>query len=211
MTGRPVAIPQVAENASAILETWFAGSEAGNAIADLLFGDYNPAGKLPVSMPYHTGQEPLYYSKKSTGRPVNKDNNVFWSHYTDGPNDALFPFGFGLSYTDFVYTNFEVSIQGEDLKVRVDVSNIGGRDGEEVIQLYIQDLFASQTRPIIELKKFKKQLIKKGESITVDFILTKEDLSFFNNDGELIFEPGKFKISIGTNSVDLLSQTIQID
>lgn len=211
MTGRPVAIPQVAENSSAILETWFAGSEAGNAIADVLFGDYNPAGKLPVSLPYHTGQEPLYYNRKSTGRPVNKDNNVFWSHYTDGPNEALFPFGFGLSYTTFEYTNFNVEKGVEGVKVTVDVTNVGDKDGEEVIQLYIQDLFASQTRPIIELKKFKKELIKTGESITVDFAITKADLSFFNNQGELIFEPGKFKISVGTNSVDLLNKTIQVD
>lgn len=211
MTGRPVAIPEVKENASAILETWFAGSEAGNAIADVLFGDYSPAGKLPVSFPYHSGQEPLYYNRKSTGRPVNKDNNVFWSHYTDGPNEALFPFGFGLTYTEFDYSNLQVAQANGAVQVSVDVANIGSRDGEEVVQLYIQDIHASLTRPIIELKGFKKELIKAGDSKTIQFTLAKEDLSFINNDGETIFEAGKFKIGVGTNSVDLTSQTVQID
>lgn len=211
MTGRPVAIPEVAQNASAILETWFAGSESGNAIADVLFGDYSPSGKLPVSFPYHTGQEPLYYSRKSTGRPVNKDNNVFWSHYTDGPNEALFPFGFGLTYTDFEYSNLEVSKIEEGIQVSINVANVGSKDGEEVIQLYIQDIHASLTRPIIELKGFKKEMIRVGESKSIQFLLSKDDLSFYNNEGEKVFEAGKFKISIGTNSVDLLSKTIFVE
>lgn len=211
MTGRPVAIPEVAKQANAILETWFAGSEAGNAVADVIFGDFSPSGKLPVSFPYHSGQEPLYYNRKSTGRPVNKDNNVFWSHYTDGPNEALFPFGFGLTYTSFKYDNLKIDETENGVEVTVDVSNAGDRDGEEVIQLYIQDLFASLTRPVIELKGFQKTVIKKGETSTVVFNLSKDDLSFFNNEGELVFESGKFKISVGTNSVDILSKTIQIN
>lgn len=210
MTGRPVAIPEVADKASAILETWFAGSESGNAIADILFGDYSPSGKLPVSFPIHTGQEPLYYSQKSTGRPINRDENVFWTHYTDGPNEALYPFGFGLTYTQFRYDNLDVAQEGELVKVTVDITNAGKRDGVEVAQLYIQDVYASLARPILELKNFNRTLIKKGQTQRVEFTLSKEDLSFFNSEGELIFEAGEFKVSVGTNSRDLLSQTIFI-
>ena len=211
MTGRPVAIPKVAERATAILETWNAGSEAGNAIADVLFGDYSPSGRLPVSFPYQTGQEPLYYSRKSTGRPVNESENVFWSHYTDGPNEALFPFGYGLTYTAFNYNTLQVSKVDEGLEVAVEVRNVGGREGEEVVQLYIHDVSASLTRPLIELKGFEKVLINKGETKTVQFTLSKDDLSFYNNSGEKVFEPGLFKISIGPNSSDLINKTIQIN
>lgn len=210
MTGRPVAIPEVAEQASAILETWFAGSEAGNAIADVLFGDYNPTGKLPVSFPYQTGQVPLYYSRKVTGRPVNQADNVFWSHYTDGPNEALFPFGYGLSYSTFSYDNLSVNLNPEGLEVRVDVRNVGAVDGEEVVQLYIRDLAASLTRPILELKGFEKTLIKVGEVETIQFTLTKDDLSFYHNSGEKVFEPGDFIISVGPHSAELLSKRITL-
>ena len=210
MTGRPVAIPKVAEQAPAILETWHAGSEAGNAIADVVFGDYSPSGKLPVSFPYFSGQEPLYYNRKSTGRPINKDENVFWSHYTDSPNEALFPFGYGLSYTNFEYANLNISLNSEGLAVSVDVTNTGKIAGEEVVQLYIKDVFASLTRPIRELKGFEKIKIAPGDSKTIQFSLTKDDLSFYNNSGEKVFEPGQFIISVGTNSVDLISKEITL-
>ncbi|WP_425392124.1 beta-glucosidase BglX [Ekhidna sp.] len=211
MTGRPVAIPEIEADASAILETWFAGSESGNAIADILFGDYNPSGKLPVSFPYHTGQEPLYYSQKSTGRPINRAENVFWTHYTDGPNDALFPFGYGLSYTTFNYENFNVSKEEESIGISVDVTNSGDMDGEEVVQLYIQDVAASLVRPIKELKGFEKVWFAAGETKTVEFTLSKDDLSFYNEMGELIFELGEFRISVGSNSRDLTTQSITIN
>ncbi|WP_420315876.1 beta-glucosidase BglX [Ekhidna sp.] len=211
MTGRPVAIPKIADEANAILETWFAGSESGNAIADVLFGDYNPSGKLPVSFPHHSGQEPLYYSQKSTGRPINRAENVFWTHYTDGPNEGLFPFGFGLSYTSFDYANLKVSKEGESLTVTVDVANSGEVDGEEVVQLYIQDVAASFTRPVKELKGFIKTVIKAGESQSIQFQLSKDDLSFINDQGETVFEPGEFRISVGSNSRDLNTQSITIN
>lgn len=211
MTGRPVAIPGLAEDANAILETWFAGSESGNAIADVLFGDYNPSGKLPVSFPHHSGQEPLYYSQKSTGRPINRAENVFWTHYTDGPNEALFPFGYGLSYTNFTYQNLKVTKDGEAIKVKVDVANAGRVDGEEVVQLYIQDVAASLTRPIKELKGFKKIFIEAGKTETLQFTLTKNDLSFINDQGENVFEPGEFRISVGTNSRDLNTKAITLN
>lgn len=211
MTGRPVAIPEIAKGAKAILQTWHAGSESGNAIADVLFGDFSPIGKLPASFPVHSGQEPLYYNRKSTGRPVNKDNNVFWSHYTDGSNEALFPFGFGLTYTKFSFHDLEISLSGQDVKVTVDVTNEGERDGVEVAQLYIQDVYASLIRPILELKNFKRISVAKGQTEQVEFILNRNDLSFFNNEGELIFEPGEFKISVGSNSRDLLTKSLFIN
>ncbi|MEP0986812.1 beta-glucosidase BglX [Ekhidna sp.] len=211
MTGRPVAIPDLAEDANAILETWFAGSESGNAIADILFGDYNPSGKLPVSFPYHSGQEPLYYSQKSTGRPINRAENVFWTHYTDGPNDALFPFGYGLSYTSFTYENLKVARSGESINIKVDVTNTGDVSGEEVVQLYIQDVAASLTRPIKELKGFQKIFFEAGERKIIKFTLTRDDLSFINDQGKKVFEPGEFRISVGTNSKDLNTKAITIN
>lgn len=211
MTGRPVAIPKVTQMVPALLQAWFAGTEAGNAVADVLFGSYNPSGKLPVSFPYHTGQEPLYYSQKSTGRPINRDENVFWTHYTDGPNEALFPFGFGLSYTNFDYDGLEVLATESGVDVSVEVSNTGSMDGEEVVQLYIQDVFASLVRPTLELKGFEKIMIQAGETKSVQFKLSKESLSYYDASGSLIFEPGDFKIAVGPNSRELLTQSITIN
>ncbi len=211
MNGRPVAIPELMDAAPAVLEAWYGGSEAGNAIADVLYGDHNPSGKLPVSFPYYTGQEPLYYNKKSTGRPVTNDFDagmVFWSHYSDSPNDALLPFGFGLSYTTFEYNNLNVSKADDGISVSVEVMNTGSRDGTEVVQLYIRDITASITRPVKELKGFEKIAIEKGQTVTVNFNLTKDDLSFYNNKGEKIFEPGDFEVMVGTNSVDVIAEII---
>lgn len=204
MTGRPVPLVQASKHSKAILETWYAGSEAGNAIAEVLFGDHAPSGKLPVSFPYHSGQEPLYYNRKSTGRPVNSNNDILWSRYTDSPNEALFPFGHGLSYTTFKYSDLEVKTNDGSLSVYFNVSNTGARDGKEVVQLYIRDLVASVTRPVKELKRFKKIEIMSGQSVQVNFNLEKEDLSFYNNLGEKVFEPGGFKIYVGGSSVDCL-------
>ncbi|MFY0599845.1 MAG: beta-glucosidase BglX [Cyclobacteriaceae bacterium] len=201
MNGRPLAIPEIAASAPAILESWFAGSESGGAIADVLFGDYNPSGKLPASFPYYTGQEPLYYNKKNTGRPDSIDI-VFWSHYTDSPNEALFSFGHGLSYTTFEYSNLILASTADGLSASFNLSNTGNRLGEEVAQLYIQDVTASITRPIKELKKFKKAALKPGEGVELTFTLTKDDLSFFDNHGKKHFEPGLFNIWIGSNSTN---------
>ena len=210
MTGRPVAIPKIAEQSSAILETWFAGSEAGNAIADVLFGDYNPSGKLPVSFPHITGQEPLYYNAKSTGRPNSKAPYVFWAHYTDGPNEALFPFGHGLSYTTFDYSDFSVTEQGEKLIAHVTVTNSGDRTGEEVVQLYIRDLVASPVRPVLELKGFRNTSLQAGESQKITFELTRDELASYDQAGDLVFEAGEFEISVGTSSVELMTKRIEL-
>lgn len=214
MNGRPVAIPELMEAAPAVLETWYGGSEAGNAIADILYGDFNPSGKLPVSFPYYTGQEPLYYNKKSSGRPERNDYDaemVFWSHYTDSPNEALLPFGHGLSYTTFEYQNLEVAKSSDGISISVEVTNTGNVAGTEVAQLYIRDITASITRPVKELKGFEKIAIEEGQTAKVSFNLSRDELSFYNNQGEKVFEPGEFEVFVGTSSVDVLSKKITLE
>lgn len=210
MNGRPLAIPFVVENAPAILETWHLGSESGNAIADVLFGDYNPSGKLPVSFPYHVGQEPLYYNRKSTGRP-NPSDQVFWSHYTDGPNEALLPFGYGLSYSKFELSNFAVAVKGNnEVKVTATLKNTSERPGKETVQLYIRDMAASLIQPIKRLVAFKQISLNGGETQTFSFSLSEKNLGFYHSDGTFYGENGKFKIMIGTNSRDLAVEQIEV-
>ena len=206
MNGRPLTLVWPAMNVPAILETWHLGSQAGHAIADVIFGDYNPSGKLPVSFPYHVGQEPLYYNVKNTGRPGPSDM-VFWSHYTDAPNVALYPFGYGLSYTTFGYSDpilsaKEISMD-ETLRVEVVVRNIGSRRGEEVVQLYVRDLVGSVTRPVKELKGFEKIALDPKEERKVTFTLSAEDLAFYAADGTWKAEPGEFIVYVGASSVAL--------
>jgi beta-glucosidase len=206
MNGRPLTIGWLAMSVPAILETWHLGSEAGNAIAEVLFGDYNPSGKLPVSFPYHVGQEPLYYSIKRTGRPETK-GDVFWSHYTDAPTTALYPFGFGLSYTTFKYYDFKLSADeiaiGDQLRVEVTVENAGKRSGTEIVQLYVRDIIGSVTRPVKELKGFRKVELEPGEEKTISFTLTADDLAFYTARGKWEAEPGEFAVYIGTSSVQV--------
>ncbi len=206
MNGRPLAIPKIAENAPAILETWWLGTEAGNAIADVLFGAYNPSGKLPITFPRSAGQVPIFYNEKSTGRPYNPDSK-WTSRYIDTPNSPQWPFGFGLSYTTFdigepkpAKTTFK---KGESLQVTVNVTNTGKTDGEEVVQLYVRDLVGSVTRPVKELKAFRKIMLKSGASTTLTFTLTERDLSFFRRDMTFGVEPGEYEIMVGSNSADL--------
>jgi beta-glucosidase len=205
--GRPLVLNQENETVPAILDVWFAGSEAGLAIADVLFGDVNPSGKLTMTFPRSVGQVPIYYNHKNTGRPLaNKDGvfEKFKSNYLDQRNEPLFPFGYGLSYTNFEYSNLKISADkisaSESLKVSVDVTNTGNFDGKEVVQLYIRDVVGSVTRPIKELKGFQKIALKKGEMQTVTFQISAEDLKFYNSDLQLVAEPGKFEVYIGTNS-----------
>ena len=217
MSGRSLVIPQLTEQAKALLQVWHLGSEAGNAIADVLFGDYNPSGKLPVSFPRHGGQVPVYYNHKNTGRPTTNahdDGMVFWSHYTDVPNSPLYCFGFGLSYTSFEYANLSLSSRkmnsDEIITATVDVTNTGEYDGYEVVQLYIRDQVASVTRPVKELKGFQKVLLKSGEKQQVSFKIDTMLLSFYDNQGVLKAEPGKFTIMVGGNSDDLQSQEMEL-
>ena len=214
MNGRPLDISWMAKNVPSIVEAWHLGSEAGNAIADVLFGDYNPAGKLPASFPRTVGQVPIYYNHKSSGRPFDGEGNVFWSHYTDAPNDALFPFGYGLSYTTFDYSDLKISSstisRGEKLQVSVTVKNTGKVAGEDVVQLYIRDLIGSITRPVKELKGFEKISLKSGESKVVHFTLDENDLAFWGADNQFKAEPGDFKLWIGPNSVDGLETSFKL-
>ncbi len=204
MNGRPLVITDIAKKAPAILETWHLGSESGNAIADVLFGDYNPSGKLPVSFPRSVGQVPLYYNIKNTGRPTNVDSMVFWSHYTDEKNTALFPFGYGLSYTSFEYKNIEVSTPsfsaGGAITVSITVTNTGKRKGKEVVQLYIRDLVASITRPIKELKGFELIELEAGKSRTISFTINEEIIRFYTANKKWEAEPGEFKVFVGGSS-----------
>jgi len=200
MNGRPLTITWEAENIPSILETWQLGTQTGNAIADVVFGEYNPSGKLPMTFPRSVGQVPIYYNHYSTGRP-DLEPNVFWSHYSDEKNEPLFPFGYGLSYTTFDYSDLEIDTSdGENIKVSVTVTNTGKRYGEEVVQLYIHDKVASVTRPVKELKGFEKISLAPNNSKKVIFTLTNKELGFYNNDYEFVVEPGEFDVMVGTNS-----------
>ena len=213
MNGRPMSINWLNDNANAILETWFAGTMTGDAIAKVLFGDYNPSGKLPVTFPRTVGQVPIYYNHKNTGRPGDLKNH-YTSKYLDLPLTPLYPFGFGLSYTTFEYNDFKLSINkitNEDsIIVSVKVKNTGNYDGEEVVQLYVQDLVGSVTRPVKELKGFKKIMLKRGEEKTVDFTIHEKDLRFTAADMKFKSEPGLFKVFVGTNSVDLKESQFEL-
>jgi beta-glucosidase len=206
MNGRPLAIGDVAERVPALIEAWLLGSQSGHAIADVLFDDYNPSGKLPVSFPRLVGQEPLYYARKNTGRP-GPEASVTWSHYTDVSNDPLYPFGFGLSYTTFTYSRPKLSAQaigpGGELKVSVTVTNSGRRAGAEIVQLYVRDKVGSVTRPVKELKGFQRIELKPGQSSDVTFTMTTADLAFYTARGRWEAEPGAFTVFVGGNSRDL--------
>ncbi len=200
--GRPLTITWADENIPAIVEAWQLGTRSGEAIAKVLYGDYNPSGKLPVTFPRKVGQVPIYYNYKNTGRPkIKSPNQVFWSHYIDESNLPLYPFGYGLSYTKFSYKNISVTKEAkESVKVSVKVKNTGKVVGKEVVQLYIRDLYGSITRPVKELKGFKIISLKPNQETQIDFYLTKKELGFFNNNGEFILESGEFKVFVGGSS-----------
>ncbi|MDL9905583.1 beta-glucosidase BglX [Escherichia coli] len=205
MNGRPLALVKEDQQADAILETWFAGTEGGNAIADVLFGDYNPSGKLPMSFPRSVGQIPVYYSHLNTGRPYNADKpNKYTSRYFDEANGALYPFGYGLSYTTFTVSDVKLSAptMKRDGKVTasVQVTNTGKREGATVVQMYLQDVTASMSRPVKQLKGFEKITLKPGETQTVSFPIDIEALKFWNQQMKYDAEPGKFNVFIGTDS-----------
>ena len=205
MNGRPLTLTWEDEHIPTILEAWQLGSQSGHAIAQVLFGDYNPSGKLPMSFPRSVGQIPIYYNRHSTGRP--KDNGlVFWSHYGDEKNTALYPFGHGLSYTDFAYDNMNVDASDpKNIKGMVSVTNTGDIAGEEVVQLYLNDPVASVVRPIKELKGFKKIHLDAGASETVTFELSDNELGFYDRNYEWVVEPGDFNVMVGGSSIDGLS------
>lgn len=210
-TGRPLTLTWENENVPAILNVWFGGTEAAEAIGDVLFGDVNPSGKLVATFPKNVGQIPLFYNHKNTGRPLQEGKwfEKFRSNYLDVDNDPLYPFGYGLSYTTFEYSDVKLSSASIDSKgeltASVTVTNKGKADGAEVVQLYIRDLVGSVTRPVKELKGFEKVFIKAGESKTVSFRITPELLKFYNYNLDYVFEPGDFDVMIGGNSHDVKS------
>jgi beta-glucosidase len=210
-TGRPLALTWEEANIPAILNVWFPGSEAGDAIADVLFGAVNPSGKLSATFPQNVGQIPLYYAHKNTGRPLAEGKwfSKFRSNYLDVSNDPLYPFGFGLSYTTFDYSNLKLSSStlkpGQKMTAYVTVTNTGTYAGKEVVQLYIRDMVGSITRPVKELKDFSKIMLQPGESKVVTFTITEETLKFYNSNLKFVAEPGDFKVFIGSNSRDAKS------
>lgn len=200
MNGRPLALSWEDANIPAILETWHLGSQSGNAIAEVLFGDYNPSGKLTMSFPRHVGQVPIYYNRFRTGRPQG-DGAVFWSHYSDEENSPLYPFGHGLSYTQFTYSDLQVDASNpKRVKVSVTVTNSGDRAGEEVVQLYLHDPVASAVRPVQELKGFAKIGLAVGEQQRVIFWLCEAELGFCLPSGQFTVEPGLFRVMVGGSS-----------
>ena len=216
MNGRPLAIDWADKKIPAIIEAWHLGTQSGNAIAQVLYGDYNPSGKLPMTFPRSVGQIPIYYNHKQTGRPVlPKADKVFWSHYTDEKNDPLYEFGYGLSYTTFKYKNLKLSktriSKNDKIEVSVELNNTGDREGEEVVQLYIIDLVASITRPVRELKGFEKVRLKAGETKTIRFILDHESLQFFSAKNKWEVEPGDFKVWIGGSSSVSLQESFTVE
>lgn len=206
--GRPLVFNWTADNVPAIMYTWWLGSEAGNAIANVLFGDYNPSGKLPMTFPREVGQIPIYYNHFSTGRPAKDENSFnYVSAYIDLKNSPKFPFGYGLSYTTFDYSGLKLSStkikNNETIKVSFQLKNSGKVAGEEVVQLYLKDKFGSVVRPVLELKDFQKVKLNAGESKTIEFTIDKEKLSFYNNKLEWGTEPGDFEVMIGASSADI--------
>lgn len=216
MSGRPLTIPEEFDMPVSILQVWHPGVEAGNAIADVVFGDYNPSGKLTATWPVNVGQIPVYHSVKVTGRPAPESGEFqkFRSNYLDAPNAPLLPFGYGLSYTTFEYSNLKLNkkeiTQGKTVSATVTVTNTGNYDGEEVVQLYLRDVVRSITPPKRQLKGFQKVMLKKGESKEVMITLSADDLKFYNVQLEFVSEPGDFEVYVGTNSDAELSETFTL-
>lgn len=210
-SGRPLDLSWADEQIPTILQAWQLGSESGNALADIIMGEYNPSGKLTMSFPRNVGQCPLYYNRMNTGRPAPLPNAelVFWSHYIDEEIDALYPFGHGLSYTDFGYSGLSATVAANgDVTASVTVKNTGAIAGEEVVQLYIHDKAASEVRPIQELKGFEKVSLQAGESKKVTLTLTDSELGYFLSDGSYIVEPGEYRIMMGGSSTEVLETTV---
>jgi len=212
--GRPLTIPWAAENIPAIVEAWQLGTQSGNAIAQVLYGDYNPSGKLPMSFPRNVGQLPLYYNHKNTGRPViPAPDEVFWSHHGDVSNTPLYPFGFGLSYTQFGYSGLKMSQpqfgKNGKTEVSVQVKNTGKVAGKEVVQMYLRDLVGSTTRPVRELKGFELVDLQPGETKTVTFVIDEQTIEYYTANKKWEAEPGDFKVFIGGSSDATLETQFQ--
>jgi beta-glucosidase len=213
LNGRPLTLSNVESKVNAIVESWHLGIRHGNAVADVLTGDYNPSGKLTVTFPRSAGQIPIYYNHKNTGRPGDPENK-FSSKYVDLPSSPLYPFGYGLSYTKFKYTGIKVENNRlttlDDLIVSVNVKNVGKCEGVEIVQLYIQDKTGSVTRPVKELKGFQRVALEAGEQKTVQFRVPVQELGFYDLDMKYTVEPGDFSVMIGGNSEDGLTTAFKV-
>ena len=213
INGRPLTIGWIADNVPTILEAWMGGTQSGNAIADVLFGDVTPGGKLPVTFPRTVGQVPIYYNHMNTGRPPEAENR-YTSKYVDGPWMPLFPFGYGLTYTNVRISNLQLSAtrirESDKLTVSVDVANGGRRAGEEVVQLYIRDPVATMTRPVKELKAFQRVTLQPGQLRRVEFTLTADQLAFWNREMRYVVEPGEFRVMVGSNSEDVIEAKFEV-
>jgi beta-glucosidase len=214
--GRPLVLNELNEKAPALLEAWFGGTQSGNGIADLLFADAIPSGKITMTFPRDVGQIPIHYNMKNTGRPVKPEspNYKFTSKYIDCPNEPLYPFGYGLSYTTFEYAKLKLDKEylsaSDTLNVSIEITNTGNYDGEEIVQLYVRDLVGSVTRPLKELKGFKKVFIAKETKALVTFKITANDLRFYNLNMDYTFEPGKFNVFVGSNSAEGLKAAFEL-
>lgn len=214
LNGRPLVLEEESKDADAILEAWYPGTMGAEAVTDIVFGQYNPSGKLTMTFPRSVGQIPVFYYEKNTGRPIYLPNDKYKSKYLDSPNEPLYPFGYGLSYTDFKYSNLILSSpkmkKGHTIDATVTVTNIGTRTGEETVQLYIRDLIGSVTRPVKQLKGFQKLVLAPGESRTVTFTIDDEMLSFWRHDMTFGMEDGDFKVMVGGSSSDLLQTSFSL-
>jgi beta-glucosidase len=214
MNGRPLTLAWESEHVPAILEAWFPGVEAGHAIADVLFGDVNPSGKLPVTFPRSMGQIPIHYDARNTGRPFDAASH-YTSKYLDAPNTPLYPFGFGLSYTEFAFSNLSLNRsairRGDSIAVSVDVRNSGDRAGTEIVQLYLRDVAASVTRPVKQLKGFQRITLKPGETRRIRFLLHPSAMEFPDARWQPVIEPGAFRVFVGTSSADLLESGFNVE
>jgi beta-glucosidase len=213
--GRPLALTKVSKYADAVLYAWHPGTQGGLAIADILFGDVNPSGRLPVTMLRHVGQIPLYYNRKSNGRPINEYySEAHFINYQDMPGSPLYPFGYGLSYTTFKYEDIKLNKtiigMSEEIEVSAVITNTGTRAGEEVVQCYVRDKVSSVTRSVKELKGFKRINLKPGQSESITFTLGYDELSFYGRDGKQIIEPGEFIVWIGSNCLTDLKTEFKI-
>jgi beta-glucosidase len=213
MNGRPLALEWESKNCAAILEAWYPGTMAGQAISEVLFGDAAPQGKLSMSFPVSVGQVPVYYNHKNTGRPYD-ENQKYTTRYLDGPNEPLFPFGYGLGYTKFTYGDVGLSktskTASEAISATITVTNSGSLEGTETVQLYIRDRVGSIARPVSELKGFQKLTLKPGESKTVTFRITQSELSFYNSELKWVAEPGEFDVMVGGNSRDVKKASFKL-
>ena len=209
INGRPMSVGEAAANSDALLELWNAGSEAGNACADLVFGKANPGGRLAATFPNTSGECPIYYNHPATGRPASE--TLYSARFADSPVEPLFPFGFGLCYTEFEYSDFEVKTSDGKIETSVKVKNVGKREGREVVQLYVSDLVAERVRPVKELKNFAKITLAPGETKTVRLDIKNEQLEYYHRNMEKKADSGDFLVQIGHDSAHLLCQKVYLE